>query len=78
MSHVAFDEIRWDSDWDWNWQENTMLLLIVLAPVSTLLLCYLAIFENGIEYVKTTILRRSLESERLILEEKRKIKQLQE
>lgn len=76
MSHVAFDEIRWDSDWDWNWQENTTLLLIVLAPVSSIFLCYLAIFENGIEYAKATILRRRLESERKILQERALINEL--
>lgn len=77
FSYVAIDDVHFRmARWDWNWDANIFILSIFVAPLSCLLLIYLSVKENWLEYLKLSLQRRRLEGQRAVMEEKEKIRKL--
>ncbi len=77
FSYVAIDDINFRlSRWNNRWDENIFIIFLYIAPITSISLLYLAINENWLDYLKTTLQRRRIEGQRLILEEQKRISEL--
>jgi hypothetical protein len=73
LSHILFEKLSWKSIylWEYMWRDKLYLGAAIAAPITSLILIYLAVFENGIEYLKTHMELSISESKRRIAENRK-------